>query len=92
MNNVVNIIFMDAVTNTQISNKNPSKYIREFSKKNPKLSNKLKSHYISRNGYGIDENDYFSFLNARSKAMYQKLRTYIIPNRRDVIKADLPFE
>lgn len=91
VNNVVNIIFMDAVTNTQISNKNPSKYIREFSKKSPRLSNKLKSHYISRNGYGIDENDYFAFLNARSKAMYQKLRTYIIPNRRDVINGDLPF-
>ena len=35
VNNVVNIVFMDAITNDQISNRNPSDYIAEFSQSNP---------------------------------------------------------
>lgn len=84
-NNVVNIVFMDAVTNDQISNRNPSDYISEFAVDNPNLAIALESHYISEQGYGIGEDDFILFLNARSRAFYNKLCGMIIPNSHDTI-------
>ena len=85
VNNVVNIVFMDAITNDQISNRNPSDYIAEFSQSNPAFAEALESHYISLNGYGIFEDDFFAFMNARSRAFYNKLCRLIIPSKVDTI-------
>ena len=85
VNNVVNIVFMDAVTNGQISNRNPSDYIAEFANDNPHLEKALESHYISLKGHGIEDDDFFKFLNARSRAFYNKLTEYIIPCKQDLI-------
>ncbi len=85
VNNVVNIVFMDALTNDQISNRNPSEYISDFSRQNPYFENTLKSHYISLNGYGIYEDDFYAFVNARSRALYDKLSELIIPSKLDII-------
>ena len=88
VNNVVNIVFMDAITNDQISNRNPSDYIAEFAQANPNFTEALESHYISLQGYGIAEDNFFTFLNARSRAFYNKLCRLIIPSKVDTI-ADL---
>ena len=90
-NNVVNIVFMDAITNDQISNPNPSEYIKYFSETNPELPIALDSHYIARDGYGIDNDNYYTFINARSKALYVKLCSYIIPSAHDSISDTLAF-
>ena len=84
-NNVVNIVFMDAMTNDQISNRNPSDYIAEFAVDNPNLTIALESHYITSQGFGIYEDDFNLFLNARSRAFYNKLCGMIIPNSHDTI-------
>lgn len=85
VNNVVNIVFMDAITNDQISNRNPSDYIAEFALANPNFVEALASHYISLNGYGIEQDDFNAFLNARSRALYDKLCSLIIPSKADTI-------
>lgn len=89
-NNVVNIVFMDAITNDQISNRNPSDYITEFEKTNSNLADALESHYILRCGYGIDKDEYFEFLIARSKAFFDKLCQLIIPAKGDTITKTEP--
>ena len=90
VNNVVNIVFTDALTINQISNRNPSDYIAEFTAANPDLTEALDSHYIDLSGYGIASDDFSEFLNARSKAFYNKLCGYIIPCGHDTI-ADTAF-
>lgn len=90
-NNVVNIVFMDAITNDQVSNQNPSDYIKYFSEANPDLQMVLDTHYIALNGYGIENDDFYAFLNARSKALYVKLCGYIIPSAHDSISDTLAF-
>jgi len=92
VNNVVNIVFMDAVTNNQIKNMNPSRYIKKFSKGTSKLAVALKTHYISKSGFGIEDDDFFVFLNARSYALYTRLRDLLAIDRHDMISEELPFE
>ena len=91
-NNVVNIVFMDAITNDQISNQNPSAYIEYFKTANPDLSKALESHYISSNGFGIENDDFYTFLNSRTKALYIKLCGYIIPGAHDSISNTAAIE
>lgn len=85
VNNVVNVVFMDAITNDQISNRNPSDYISAFSSSNSGFAEIIESHYISLNGYGIDNDDFLTFLNARSRAFYNRLCKLIIPCKFDTI-------
>lgn len=83
VNNVVNIVFMDTLTNTRISNRNPSDYITEFSQENPNFSSILESHYIAPIDYGIEDDNFFTFINARSHAFYLKLCELIIQCKTD---------
>lgn len=85
VNNVVNVVFMDAVTNDQISNRNPSDYITEFAHSNPGFTEALETHYISLHGFGIMEDDFYLFLNSRSRAFYNKLCSLIVPGKFDTI-------
>ena len=91
VNNVVNIVFMDSRTNNQIKNMNPSKYISRFAKNNTRFSAVLKTHYIAQKGFGIETDDFFQFLNARSNALFSQLNGYIIKNKSDSITNELPF-
>ena len=85
VNNVVNIVFMDAITNDQISNRNPSDYVIAFSETNPNISTALESHYIEFGGFGIKEDDFYKFINSRSRAIYNRLCKLIIPCKSDNI-------
>lgn len=91
VNNVVNIVFMDALTNDQISNRNPSDYITQFKSENPSFGSALSTHFIALEGYGLAEDNFYEFLNSRSTAMYEKLRGYIIPAKHDTIVSDVSF-
>ncbi len=90
VNNVVNMVFMDALTNNQIKNRNPSDYIGEFLD-SPEFENRLKSHLISKDNYGIQSDNFTQFLNARSKAVFSKLKDLIQPSKEDTISRSLPF-
>ena len=93
VNNVVNIVFMDSVTNNQIKNQNPSKYIKKFGRKNSRMSSILKSHYIAKIGFGIENDDFYEFINARSNALFIKLKEHIVVDRKhDTVITELPFE
>ena len=87
------IVLMDADTNNKINNQNPSKYIKNFGKKNSKLPTALKSHYIKKKGFGIENDDFYEFLNARSYEMFMALKELIVIDKRhDTIVEDYPFE
>ena len=89
--NVINIVFLDAITNDQISNSNPSKYTGEFSKDYRSFPKALESHMISLNGFGLDEDDYYCFINKRSSVMFGELQKLITANPNDSISNVVPF-
>ena len=66
VNNVLNIVFMNALTNGQIQEENPSKYIANFNKTYSKFNQILNTHFIELNGYGIENDAFEKFLTARS--------------------------
>ena len=78
-NSLVNITFVsDNLNKRKIRSKPPSSYIGDFEKDNPKKIDKaLKSHFINLKGFGIDEDDYETFLKKRARRMFRKLRSYI---------------
>ena len=82
---------MDALTNDQISNQNPSKYLFQFLSENESFGELLKSHFISLNGYGLEDDDFHNFLNSRSTAVFEKIKSLIIPTKLDTIRNDLFF-
>ena len=82
---------MDALTNNQIDNDNPSVYIPKLLEKNPELEDALLTHYICINDFGIEDDDYIAFLNSRSRSFYDKLITLIIANTADSINETSAF-
>ena len=86
VNCVVNVIFMDALTNQQIGNKNPSEYIGEYISGNNKFNDLLNSHYIDLSGFGIENNDFQAFLKARSEALYSALVARLMKRSGDNFK------
>jgi hypothetical protein len=86
VNCVVNVIFMDALTNQQIGNKNPSDYIGEYVSNNEKFDDLLRSHYINLVGFGIENNDFDTFLKARSEALYAALVARLVRRSGDNLK------
>ena len=68
---------MDALTNVQIGNDNPSQYIARFSKDNTQLASVLKSHYIDEDA-GILEDDYETFIRKRSRGLYDALMSKLV--------------
>lgn len=86
VNNVLNIVFMDALTNGQIQEENPSKYIANFNKTYSKFNQILNTHFIDLNGYGIENDDFENFLTARSVSIYKTLIKRIIANQKDKLE------
>lgn len=80
INYVLDITIIDDFLNKrEISAKAPSKYMKEFSKKNKSLDETMKTHLInSLDEYGIWNDDYASFYHSRAKALSEELKSRII--------------
>jgi hypothetical protein len=80
-NSVVNITLIGADLNKrQISAKPPKVYIQKFQESNHVISSTLSTHLIDRNGMGIDEDDYETFLKGRAEKLWAKIDVRINPN------------
>ena len=74
------------MTNDAINNKNPSQYIPEFKSKIADFDKILKSHFIELDGYGLAEDDFELFLEARSKAIFKDLVGKLVLTKNDKIE------
>jgi len=70
-NLIANITLIDGYSNKhRIGKKPPSEYTGKFAKTNSSLSATLQTHLIwDMDGYGVNENDYASFIKRRSLAI-----------------------
>lgn len=80
INHIVNITIVDDFLNKrEISANPPSKYMSKFSKVNEELEATMKTHLIKDiENYGIWEDDYDKFYNARLKEISKELKKRII--------------
>ena len=73
-NSLMNITLVsDDLNKRKIGAKAPSVYIKKFKQENPKINKALKSHFISLKGFGIEDDDYKLFLEARAKRIFAQL-------------------
>lgn len=73
-NSLMNIVFVsDHLNKRSIGSKAPSKYVGEFQKTNSGMASTLRSHLIEADGFGIAEDDYEMFLNARAEWVFAEL-------------------
>ncbi|MAO01036.1 DUF262 domain-containing protein [uncultured Sulfitobacter sp.] len=79
-NSVVNITLIGADLNKrQINAKPPNVYIPKFEASNHAMASTLATHLIDRQGMGIDEDDYGTFLEARAAKLWAKIDERIHP-------------
>ncbi len=80
INNVLNITLVDDYLNKQeIRGRAPSDYMKEFSKKNKRLSQTMKTHLINDlDEFGVWSDDYQTFLNKRALAVDDAIKKRII--------------
>lgn len=85
INNILNITIVDDFLNKRmIRAQSPSKYMKKFQKKNPNLSDTMKTHLIMNlNDFGIWKNDYELFLNKRAEIISQEIEKRIIKQKID---------
>lgn len=77
-NSVVNIAFVsDQLNKRKIGAKAPSQYIGDLQDENREINKALQSHFIDLEGFGIESNDYETFLQARAKLIYTELKSRI---------------
>lgn len=77
-NSLVNITFVSEHLNKRkIGSKSPSQYISDFQDDNSQINVALRSHFIDIEGFGIESNDYNTFLKARSKRIFDELKKRI---------------
>jgi len=77
-NSLVNITFVsDHLNKRKIGAKAPSQYISDFQDENSQINKALQTHFIDLNGFGIESNDYETFLQARAKKIYTELKSRI---------------
>lgn len=86
INNVLNITIVDDFLNKRvIREKSPSSYMANFKKKNPNLSETMKSHLIANlDKFGVWADNYPLFLVKRGEAVSQELDKRIIKQEIDV--------
>lgn len=63
----------------QINAKPPKVYIPKFQASNHEMVSTLSTHLIERQGMGIDEDDYGTFLEARAAKLWAKIDERIHP-------------
>ena len=77
-NSLVNITFVsDHLNKRKIGAKAPSQYIADFQDENSQINKALQTHFIDLEGFGIESNDYETFLQARAKLIYLELKSRI---------------
>lgn len=77
-NSLVNITFVsDHLNKRKIGAKAPSQYISDFQDENSQINKALQTHFIDLNGFGIESNDYETFLQARAKKIFAELKSRI---------------
>lgn len=77
-NSLVNITFVsDHLNKRKIGAKAPSQYIADFQDENSQINKALQTHFIALEGFGIESNDYETYLQARAKLIYQELKSRI---------------
>lgn len=77
-NSLMNITFVsDHLNKRKIGAKAPSSYIGDFQDENSEINKALKSHFIDINGFGIESDDYETFLKERAKLIYKELKARI---------------
>lgn len=77
-NSVVNITLVsDHLNKRKIGAKPPSNYIGDFKEDNSLINKSLSSHLIDLNGFGIESDDYETFLQSRAKRIYSELKSRI---------------
>lgn len=88
VNHIANITIVDDFLNKRkIRDRAPSKYIKEFEKQNPELSEALKSHLIGDvDSFGISNDDYDTFFDMRIKGFSCELEKRIILTDKDILK------
>ena len=89
-NSVVNITFVsDHLNKRKIRAKAPSIYIAEFQDENSEINKTLNTHFIDLNGFGIESDDYGTFLQARAKRIYGELKGRIELHHADPTNAEI---
>jgi len=77
-NSLVNITFVsDRLNKRTIRARAPSSYIGDFSDENTEINKALNSHFIDINGYGIESDDYDTFLKSRANRIFEELKARV---------------
>lgn len=80
-NSLVNITLVsDRLNKRLIGAKPPSRYIGDFETENSQIEDALNSHLISLDGFGIREDDYDTFLQARAERILTELEARLNVN------------
>ncbi len=82
VNNILNITIVDDYLNKRvIGAQPPSKYMGNFSTKNPDIDTTMKSHLITDlSQFGIWTDDYQAFLNKRAEEVSNQLKSRVLHN------------
>lgn len=84
VNHIANITIVDDFLNKhEIRSQAPSKYIKGFKIKNPKIAKCMKTHLINIDTFGVLEDNYDKFFSRRCKAFSRELQRRIIPQEID---------
>lgn len=80
-NTILNITIVDDHMNKRVIRSNPpAKYMKPFVRSNKKLATTMASHFITDlAAFGIWENDYEKFLEARGRVVLQELNMRLAP-------------
>ena len=79
INHILNITIVDRHSNLKIRAKAPSKYINDYKKKNPLISEHLKTHLIGDfEKFGILNDDYNKFFNERANLISKEIKKRVI--------------
>lgn len=80
-NSIANITLVSADLNkNKIRAKAPSVYVSEFEVDNPDIGSSLRTHLIDTAHAGIIQDDYETFLNVRSEALFAELSKRLDPD------------
>ena len=89
-NSLVNITFVsDHLNKRKIGAKAPSQYISDFQDENSQINKALQSHFIDLEGFGIESNDYDTFLQARAKLIYTGLKSRIDLSHKEPVNEEV---
>lgn len=82
INTILNITIVDEHLNKRsIRAKSPAEYMKSFKKSNKKLPETMKTHLINDlDAYGVWENDYEKFLEARGAHVLEEIRKRLEPD------------